>query len=475
MTRPTTPLTHDLGPADDLLLPILSVAGMHGRALQALLTVSRVEWSDAIATACIECVERPRLRLNPAFVARWCGTPERLSMLVLHELTHITLGHTRLFPRPTAVHNIAFDAIINRSVLSMLQAAGALVHRHAELLTDFYAADASPVFLLRPPPGWPSDPDWNASRHMPPALRRIHRLLYEEADGKAGHLQLTYSEIIEALRTTADMNAGGVSLLGAHGTTEAEREALSGTRDADAGEALASVLQPLSGLLPGDGSQLASNRVRDVERTPALERALHKLLQQAVRADGGGSRRFRWDSREVTVVHRMHDRRAACRVATATALGAPAPLLFTGQIAVRKPQPTGVVIYVDVSGSMNDLLPHLRRALRTLRDEVKPVLRWFSTTVVEAQAGDLEDGRVPSTGGTSIACVMRHIVAKVPGGTPVVVLTDGFIETVPARVFNPLRERGIRIHLGVIGNGPLHERAAWVSSSTRLPSPSSIS
>jgi len=475
MITTTTPLMHDLGPADDLLLPILSVAGMHGQALQALLTVSRVEWSDDIATACIECVERPRLRLNPAFVSRWCGTPERLSMLVLHELTHITLGHTRLFPRPTMLHNIAFDAIINRTVLSMLQAAGALVHRHAEFLTDFYAADASPVFLLRPPPGWPSDPDWNASRLLPLALRRIHRQLYGGADDDASHLQVTYSEIIEALRSTANLDPVGVPLLGAHGDTEAERDALSGTRDADAGEALASVLEPLRGLLPGDGAELASTCVRDVERTPALERALHALLLCAAHDVGGASRRFRWDSREVSVVHRMHDRRAACRTFAAASLGAPAPLSFAGQVSVRKPQPTGVVIYVDVSGSMHDLLPHLRRALRSLRDAVQPVLCWFSTEVVEARPGDLEQGRVKTTGGTSIACVTRHIVATVPCGTPVVVLTDGFIETVPARVFNPLRERGIRIHLGVIGNGPLHERAAWVSSITRLPSRSTIS
>jgi hypothetical protein len=94
---------------------------------------------------------------------------------------------------------------------------------------------------------------------------------------------------------------------------------------------------------------------------------------------------------------------------------------------------------------------------------------------VEAQPGDLEHGRVQTTGGTSLACVMRHIVAKVPRGTPVAVLTAGFIETIPPRVSDPLSERGIRIHLGVIGNGPLHERAVWVSSSTRLPTPSRIS
>jgi hypothetical protein len=35
--------------------------------------------------------------------------------------------------------------------------------RFAELLLDCYAADEWPVFVLRPPPGWPEHADWMAS------------------------------------------------------------------------------------------------------------------------------------------------------------------------------------------------------------------------------------------------------------------------------------------------------------------------
>ena len=51
--------------------------------------------------------------VNPDFVAEHCVRDEHLFLLVMHELWHVLLGHTTLYARPTAAHNIAFDAIIN--------------------------------------------------------------------------------------------------------------------------------------------------------------------------------------------------------------------------------------------------------------------------------------------------------------------------------------------------------------------------
>ena len=456
-----------LGSADDYVAGVLSLVGTHVRGLNALLTVASVEWSDQIGTACVECVAHPRLLLNPAFVARHCATPERLAFLILHELMHISLGHTRLFPRPTALHNIAFDAIINRTVLAVLRAANADVARYADLLTDFYAADRSPEFILRPPPGWPEE-----GKHA--ALRTIHRALYREcvASGDAPYTQLTYSEIIRALRADATEGANGIALLGAHGNTAEEVHAANGTRDADAADALAVALNHLCGLLPGGGAELQFESVRNAAHTPTLERALRALVRRAAFDRGDAAVHLEWGTRDVTVVHRMHDRRAACRIHAARALGAPAPMLFAGEIAVRRPQPLGLIIYVDVSGSMHDLLPYLRSALHSLRHDVKPSLYWFSTKVVAAMKGDVEHGRVPSTGGTEVASVLRHAVQTLPEGAPALVLTDGYLETVHSIAIAQLKKRRNAIHLGVIGGGPLLSDAKWVTSSTRLPTPS---
>jgi predicted metal-dependent peptidase len=480
-----------LGAADAQVSRVLDLVGVHAHALNALLTVSTVEWSDAITTACVECADRPRLLLNPAFVAQWCHTPERLATLVLHELLHIALGHTRLFPRPTLAHNVAFDAIINRTLLAAIQGTqvrhsavrfGYDVERYTDFFTDFYSASKAPEFILRPPPGWPSAPDWSASHEMPQALRAIHRDLYDQSLDEPDNLdpwdepthrytQVTYADIIAALHDVDGFDAEDVQLLGAHGDTPAECDAIRGSRDRDAAELLASALEPLCGQLPGRGDHLGITQVADTARTPALEHALKALLRRAITPNGAGVSRISWRQRDVRVVHRMHDRRASCRVRAASLLGAPMPLLFDGHIEERLREPQRVAIYVDVSGSMSRVLPHLRRALLTLRREIEPALYWFSDEVVAASGNELETGDVPSTGGTAIRAVITHATHQLPAGSSAIVLTDGYVEAVPRATSAAMRRAQVALHMGVVGGGPLHTGAAWLASSTPLPSP----
>jgi hypothetical protein len=480
-----------LGTADAQVARVLELVGVHAHALNALLTVSTVEWSDATATACVECIDRPRLLLNPAFVAQWCHTPERLATLILHELLHIALGHTRLFPRPTLAHNVAFDAIINRTLLSAIEGTrmrhssvcfGYDVERYTDLFTDFYSASKAPEFILRPPPGWPLAPDWTASCDMPASLREIHRDLYDVtrfssvSRGKweppaPRYTQVTYADIIAALRDCDEFQAPDVPLLGAHGDTAADRDAIRGSRDRDAAELLAGALEPLCGQLPGRGEHLGLTQAADASRTPALEQALRVLLRKAIKPNGVARTRASWRQRDVRVVHRMHDRRAACRVRAAELLGTPMPMLFDGHVYERAREPQQVAIYVDVSGSMSQVLPHLRRALMTLRREIDPTLYWFSTVVVPAKGDELERGNMPSTGGTSICAVITHATQQLPVGSAAIVLTDGHLESVPAATSAALRSAHVALHVGVVGGGPLHTGAAWLKSTTPLPSP----
>ena len=44
----------------------------------------------------VECDAAPRMLLNPVFVAARCGTTRKLAFLILHELAHVSLGHTGL-------------------------------------------------------------------------------------------------------------------------------------------------------------------------------------------------------------------------------------------------------------------------------------------------------------------------------------------------------------------------------------------
>ena len=82
-------------------------------------------------------------------------------MLVLHELHHVLLGHTRLFRRVTPLDNLAFDAVINALLCRMFPG-----RDHTAFFTDFYADDQFPACLLRPPCGWQP----GAVAAIPPAL-----------------------------------------------------------------------------------------------------------------------------------------------------------------------------------------------------------------------------------------------------------------------------------------------------------------
>ena len=81
--------------------------------METLCRLAGIVESRAIETAAVECRRHPRLLVNPDFVAEHCARDEHLFLLVMHELWHVILAHTRLYPRLTVAHNIAFDAVIN--------------------------------------------------------------------------------------------------------------------------------------------------------------------------------------------------------------------------------------------------------------------------------------------------------------------------------------------------------------------------
>ena len=119
-------------------------------AMSALLRLMDIVESPSVPTAAVECRQQPRLLVNPAFVEQHASTPDKLLMLVMHELHHVLLGHTTLFPRATKVQNFVFDAVINGLVCRMFPRAD-----FTSFFTDYYSEASFPHCLLRPAPGWP--------------------------------------------------------------------------------------------------------------------------------------------------------------------------------------------------------------------------------------------------------------------------------------------------------------------------------
>jgi hypothetical protein len=91
----------------------------------------------------------------------------------------------------------------------------------------------------------------------------------------------------------------------------------------------------------------------------------------------------------------------------------------------------GTQIYLDVSGSMNAEMPLIVKLLGRLSRYIQRPFWAFSNEVVPAviRGGQLI---ADTTGGTSMACVLRHIVKTRPPAA--VVVTDGYIERLSERL-----------------------------------------
>jgi hypothetical protein len=107
---------------------------------------------------------------------------------------------------------------------------------------------------------------------------------------------------------------------------------------------------------------------------------------------------------------------------------------------VRGPRPVAHV-YLDVSGSMNYVLPHLGAVLREPHRTGAIRLFVFSTVVDEARPGDLASQQLANTGGTNIRCVLDHLAAIPERARPrrVVLITDGYVGAVDAGELELLR------------------------------------
>ena len=98
---------------------------------------------------------------------------------------------------------------------------------------------------------------------------------------------------------------------------------------------------------------------------------------------------------------------------------------------------------------MNEEMPRLIALLGRLSPYIRRPFWAFSDRVAPAR---IERGRLTTqtTGGTSMACVLRHVIAERPAAA--VVVTDGFIEPVEPELVRDALSRS-RIHVLVSRHG----------------------
>jgi hypothetical protein len=191
--------------------------------------------------------------------------------------------------------------------------------------------------------------------------------------------------------------------------------------------------------------------VRQIDAAQVRRRAVRTIRDAilAVAQRGAGEAQGGWSAPTVESVlpfRSRTDRRAEWRVAIGEA-----PRMWRASLASpARDTAERVHVYLDVSGSMNDVLPLLYAALVPLLAYVRREVHLFSTTVADVSHDALRRGVALTTSGTRIDIVTEHMLAQ--RVQRAVIVTDGWVGDVPGEHARVLRARRTKI-VGVVTHG----------------------
>ncbi len=387
-------------------------------AFCALLKLMDIVETETVATAAVECRKAPRFLINPVFVKKHAATTEKLLMLVLHELNHVLLGHTTLFPHVTPADNIVFDAVIN-SMLSRLYPDKA----HTALFTDFYSTEKFPECLLRPPKGWPERPQ------CPAGLKKLPKELSEKAWRVMKDLYsyegATYDSIMVLLKSL-EGKGEGTALIGSHGK---EFNPISNWEsvNSEVFEAIRRIVEdwdmPPDPLKGRSWNAVMNEYFLRARKNLVQKKALVKLIRLV------GCKAKSHESREKSDAHTQtlsaiptSDRRHAVQ----RLCGFDSLLYRDSSIMKGRSDVTNKVhLYIDVSGSMDHYVDSIYGAALLCCEYLEPHVHLFSTQVHDITFGQLKAGVCKSTYGTDISCVTEHM--RNHHIKNAVLITDGYV------------------------------------------------
>lgn len=411
-------------------------------AFSRLLQLLEIEATDSVPTAAVTLGDRSRLLLNPGFVAKKCPADHELVMLVLHELHHVALGHTRLFARLTPAQNWAFDCVINAQLCRLYPEP-----HHTALFRRCYSAAEFPEALLRPPEGWRT----TSEKWLPGRAGEVHKALYSDAS-------VTYTDLYALLPTlrgdAAGDGADGLEvldgrLLGDHaGTGESLEIAPDVLREMRSILAEWPMVEQSSGRDQGGDAQTS-----EVRRAQALREAA-QVLRRAILAIADLGRGQRGpverqdEERDGMLPYALRPQRADF---VRQALGVPVllhPERLMAAGGVRREQ---VHVYLDVSGSMDAVLPALYATLVSLSGLLHPKVHLFSTRIDDIDLRQLARGVRITTGGTDIAPVTRHAIRNQV--LRALFVTDGWVGRVPDEHSRELERRNTRFSVALTKGG----------------------
>ena len=412
-------------------------------AIRPVLKILDIVFTTTVTTLAVTCADRPRLLVNLEFLNEHCRTDQHIKAVVCHEFLHVVLRHTETRRPFTPARHLALDAVIN-----------AIIHRQygqafSSMMAGYYGEVGDLKKLLRP-----MNLDEQAcysisrsTRKEVPQWAHAWAALYDGGLVTDDIETLAQDLVSAAGAGTFDLLGGvpdGISdLLGDH-------DALDRPLPQELQDALDRALKQMNG-----SGIWRSPKERGVGANPyeALfaaqnepmrrwERKTLKILKEHLSPDSR-SRAARLEQTEFRIpVLSARDRRAFMRAQWA-------PFLPEAEWSTQQPKREGTAqVYLDVSGSMRAEMPVIIALLGRLSRYIRRPFWAFSDVVAPAliERGQL---KAHTTGGTSLACVLKHVARTRPASA--VVVTDGYIENLDRRLV--MKASATRLHVLVTRDG----------------------
>jgi len=381
--------------------------------------ITRVEETKACPTACITV--DGHLRYNADFVQQYFANDEDLFCLVMHELMHPMFGH--FVYGPGEIENIAADMVINASISQLFARASG----EGSLFKKIYEPYGLPG-LLRP-----------GSRMRDSRYDKLYDIFYFYRCSSES--SLSTGEVIQTLKIlTPTINMGGILLLGSHGQASKNEQNASGLEGLSA-EDLGRIAEDLKNAAKqnlgrnAEYSQSLYNLLIDALKTHL---SIKKVLLQkfATRQKVDNFSQVAQQSRRRVSPIPIHPSKRDIVLLSAGIV----PFQYRNRATAGVTRKQGLAVYVDVSGSVNEHLPHIVGLLQSLQSELTTAFL-FSNQVVEIPFHTLLQGALRTTHGTDFNCIAQSILDR--GLDKAIILTDGYASLTP-ELQNELKRKKTR-------------------------------
>ena len=422
-----------------------------------LLGMMSFRFDSMVPTAEINTRNRS-VRINQEFFAKHANTPEKITIVLMHEMYHTLLRHgdiDKVNKSPLA--NLAFDAVINSLLCNMFKGV-----KYKAFFTDYYPKDQFPQNILRP-----------ASKIEGFLNKRWYGQLYLKRKIGYGRWGLSAESILEWLTTFGDGMGvevgmeggsiiiklpGGTILIGSHSNQSDPAPA------DDLIEAMKEMAKEGAERLKANGKHAgyATGLFEEIlgnlegKKNSKLLEAFTKALQQSGISKVKHAIKSRFpELNDRSVLPLGFSRRNLCELAQGFI-----PLFF--QTKVPDINYESVHLYIDTSGSMGEWVKWCYELAVALDTWLGEPIHLFSNKIADISIHQLRQGFVASTGGTDFDCIAEDAIKN--KYERIVIITDG-IAGMKKHNQEALKQAGIKIFSvfipGSPTNSPLRDIGEW--------------